>query len=162
MTQLKNGKVAVTWETETGDGNKSGIMAQLLNVGAYGSKKAQELIGTSANENFSTGAKKDVVDAGGGNDRVNGGAGGDRLDGGEGNDVLIGGGGKDKFIFADGRDRIMDFQDDLDTVLLSHSLVKGKLTMKKLANIVRCHCNRPMLSATQTLFGHHWSNCPPN
>lgn len=136
VTTLKNGQVVVTWESETGDSSKSSIMAQKLAVGNYGSKKAQELTGTSNNEKFATGAKNDVVDGGGGNDRLDGGRGNDRLDGGDDNDILIGGGGKDKFIFNDGRDRILDFQDDIDTVYFAHSLVKGKLSVKQLAKMV--------------------------
>lgn len=136
LTTLNNGNVVVTWESETGDGNKSGILAQVLQIGNYGSNKAQDLIGTSKNEKFATGAKRDTVDGGGGKDRIDGGAGNDRLDGGDGNDVLIGGGGKDKFVFRDGRDNILDFQDDTDTVIFAHSLVSGKLTKAKLADIV--------------------------
>jgi len=136
VTTLKDGDVVVTWESETGDGNKSSIMAQKLEIGSYGKKKAQELTGTSKNETFSTGAKKDVVDGGGGNDRLDGGGGNDRLDGGDGNDILTGGSGRDKFIFRDGRDKITDFVDEVDTVLFAHSLVAGKMTVKKLANIV--------------------------
>ena len=118
VTTLKNGQVVVTWESETGDGNKSGIMAQKLAVGTYGNNKAQELTGTSRNETFSTGANNDVIK------------------GGDGVDKLTGGVGKDKFIFNDGRDRITDFTDDVDTAIFAHSLVKGQMTIKKLANIV--------------------------
>ncbi len=154
VTTLKNGQVVVTWESETGDGNNSGVMAQKLSIQNYGSKIAQELFGTSNNEKFATkggndtvfgGAGKDTIKGGAGkdklygekgNDNLQGGTGNDKLNGGAGNDSLLGGGGKDEFVFNDGVDVIKDFKDDVDTVTFDHSLVKGKLTKNKLANIV--------------------------
>ncbi len=136
LTTLKNGKVVVTWDSEFGDGSGSSVEAQILKIGAYGSKKAQDLVGTSGNEKFVTGARNDRIDAGGGKDTIKAGSGDDRLDGGEGNDVLDGGSGKDVFIFGSGKDVILGFEDGKDKVLFDGDLVAGKLTNAKLAGIV--------------------------
>ena len=56
-----------------------------------------------------------------GQDSLIGGAGNDRLDGGLGRDFLTGGAGADQFLFAKtfGVDRVMDFEDDVDVLVLS-------------------------------------------
>ncbi len=154
VTTLNNGKVVVTWDSEFGDGSDTSVMAQQLNVLGYGNKKAQDLTGTSQKEVFNVGAKNDTVDGGGGNDVIRGGkgndklygsggkdklfggAGNDRLDGGKGNDKMTGNGGADKFVFNLGKDTILDFQDDIDTVVFAHSLKPGMLTKARLENIV--------------------------
>lgn len=46
-----------------------------------------------------------------------GNAAGNRLDGGAGNDSLRGGGGADRFVFAAGTDVVLDFQNDIDTLV---------------------------------------------
>lgn len=154
VTTLKNGQVVVTWESEFGDGSDYSVMAQKLQMQAYGNNKAQDLTGTSGKEVFNVGKGNDKVDGGGGNDVIRGGtgndnlkggagkdklfggAGKDRLDGGKGNDRMTGDGGADKFVFNGGKDVILDFEDDIDTVLFSHSLKAGTLTKARLANIV--------------------------
>ncbi|MDK3020660.1 calcium-binding protein [Pseudodonghicola flavimaris] len=135
---LKNGNVAITWESETGDDSGLSVKAQVLKIGAYGAKKAQDLFGTSADEVFDTGARKDRIDGGGGKDKILAGAGNDRLDGGADNDVLKGGGGKDVFVFGlgSGKDKILDFADDTDRVLFDKDLMPGRITNDKLADIV--------------------------
>ena len=78
------------------------------------------------------GAGSDRLFGGGGNDVIQGGAdrdfllgenGDDVLDGGTGNDNLRGGAGADEFIFASGYgfDRILDWEDGIDTINLSHT-----------------------------------------
>lgn len=56
-----------------------------------------------------------------GQDSLIGGAGDDRLDGGAGRDFLTGGAGADQFVFAKtaGADRVMDFENDVDVLVLS-------------------------------------------
>ena len=56
-----------------------------------------------------------------GQDSLIGGAGDDRLDGGAGRDFLTGGAGADQFLFAktSGADRVMDFEDNVDVLVLS-------------------------------------------
>nr|WP_281244974.1 hypothetical protein [Tropicimonas isoalkanivorans] len=66
-----------------------------------------------------------------GNDRLRGDAGNDKLNGGAGNDVMIGGGGQDAFIFNGGKDRVVDFPDDVDTLVLDDSLWVGKLSVRE-------------------------------
>lgn len=55
-----------------------------------------------------------------GQDSLIGGAGYDRLDGGTGRDFLTGGAGADQFVFskAAGVDRVMDFENDVDTLVI--------------------------------------------
>ena len=56
-----------------------------------------------------------------GQDSLFGGAGNDRLDGGAGRDFLNGGAGADQFVFAKaaGSDRVMDFEDNVDTIVIT-------------------------------------------
>ncbi|WP_068112971.1 calcium-binding protein [Tropicimonas marinistellae] len=63
-------------------------------------------------------------------DTLMGGAGDDTLIGGRGKDVLTGGDGADTFVFRTdfGRDKVMDFEDDIDTILLEEALWGGGLT----------------------------------
>ncbi len=68
-----------------------------------------------------TGSRADnSLDSGGGNDRLDGGKGDDTLAGGTGKDVLKGGSGEDVFRFfsGDGNDRILDFKDNVDTLVI--------------------------------------------
>ncbi|MGB3509540.1 MAG: multicopper oxidase domain-containing protein [Microcoleaceae cyanobacterium] len=83
--------------------------------------------GNDGNDSIRGNPGFDIIIGGDGNDTINGGNGRDRINGGPGNDRLIGGASKDKFIFntndpfvADelGVDTIVDFQLDLDTILL--------------------------------------------
>lgn len=63
----------------------------------------------------------DTLTGGGGNDSLKGNNGDDVLTGGIGDDMLWGGAGADRFEFAHGHgaDTIKDFEDDVDTLLLS-------------------------------------------
>lgn len=73
----------------------------------------------------------DSLDGGAGNDKLIGGAGADTIRGGDGDDMLWGDETKrsstvedaDVFVFDsdDGNDRVMDFQDDIDTIFLEGS-----------------------------------------
>jgi len=56
-----------------------------------------------------------------GQDSLIGGAGNDRLDGGGGRDFLTGGEGADQFVFSatSGADRVLDFQNDVDVLVIS-------------------------------------------
>ncbi|WP_309667651.1 calcium-binding protein, partial [Tabrizicola sp.] len=84
--------------------------------GLTGSRFADTLAG-SAGDN--------VIAGGGGNDSLLGQAGNDTLAGGEGNDTLIGGIGEDSFVFSAGHDVIVDFADNLDTIVLDAALWAG-------------------------------------
>ncbi len=60
-----------------------------------------------------------------GYDRLMGAAGNDTLAGGMGHDTLGGGLGADIFIFNHGRDRIIDFQNDIDTIRIDDAVWGG-------------------------------------
>lgn len=125
VTVLNNGNVVVTWESDRGDGDESGVFVRTLALTGVGNKTAQHIVGTSENERFSTGARNDFVDGGGGNDVIRGGGQNDRLfgssgrdrlfgdngrdllDGGDGNDNLTGGGKNDRLFGGDGRDNLL-------------------------------------------------------
>jgi serralysin len=70
-------------------------------------------------------AGNDILYGGLGNDGLGGDDGNDRLDGGHGNDFLTGGTGADLFVFASGRDKIMDFTNNVDTLVLDDALWAG-------------------------------------
>jgi hypothetical protein len=155
LTTLNNGKVVVTWEFDEGsDGDGSGIYAQLLSLKGTAAKQANHLVGTSDNESFSTGAKDDFVDGGGGRDNIKGGDGNDTLlgaagndklfggngrdfmDGGDGNDRMVGNKGNDTFVFNGGKDTVVDFNKGANTLLFERSLGdSGRLTLNQLKNI---------------------------
>lgn len=97
------------------------------------------MFGGIGNDVMSGGAGNDILNGQGGrdllfgglgNDRLNGGAGNDRLEGGKGNDILSGGIGADSFVFrrGDGRDTIVDFQNNVDTLVLDDNLWGARLT----------------------------------
>ncbi|MEX0337526.1 MAG: calcium-binding protein, partial [Arenibacterium sp.] len=153
IAALNNGKLVVTWESDTGsDGDGNGIYSQLLSLKSTAAKKVNYLVGTSANETFSTGAKADYVDGGDGNDTIKGGGGGDTLlggggrdkvlggggndtiDGGKGNDRLVGNKGNDTFIFNGGKDVIVDWAKGDNKLEFAKNIGGTKLTMKKLKN----------------------------
>jgi len=72
-----------------------------------GTKSAEVLMGSDANEDFRSSNGADSVYAAGGNDTVDGETGADTLDGGIGNDMLIGGTNNDKLIGGDGADTLI-------------------------------------------------------
>lgn len=72
----------------------------------YGTRGADKLQGTSANEIFYAGAGHDVVRAGRGNDIVCGGDGRDTVYGQQGADVLVGDDGNDELFGGPGRDKL--------------------------------------------------------
>ena len=77
-----------------------------------------------------------------GQDSLIGGAGDDRLDGGTGGDVLTGGAGADQFVFAkaSGADRVLDFQNNLD-VLVLHGFVGVSTAAQALSHAVQSGTN---------------------
>ncbi len=92
------------------------------------------LSGGSGNDDVSGGIGDDILNGGTGrdtlrggddNDLVKGNDGNDWLDGEAGNDILNGGLGLDDFVFADGADRIVDVEDNVDTIHLDSALWGG-------------------------------------
>ena len=85
-----------------------------------GGEGADRLRGDGGNDDLNGDAGRDILLGGAGKDVLKGGTGNDRLRGEAGNDVMRGNAGKDTFVFGagDDRDRIIDFQDDHDTLKL--------------------------------------------
>ena len=83
-----------------------------------------DLRGGGGKDRLFGGAGRDVIEGGDGFDRLIGGGGDDQLAGGAGNDRLKGGAGRDQFIFREktGTDRVLDFDPDLDVILLRNEL----------------------------------------
>jgi Ca2+-binding RTX toxin-like protein len=87
VTALADGRIAVSWASENGDGSGSSVRGAIFD--ARGA--AVNLPGTGGHDDFiGTGL----------NDTMNGAAGNDRLEGGAGNDVLDGGAGTDHAVFS--------------------------------------------------------------
>ena len=97
----------------------------------YGEDGWDKLYGGSSNDKIWGGAGNDLIKGDTGNDYLNGGQGNDklfgytgrdRLDGAKGNDMLTGGDGADTFVFTSGNDQVMDFENNVDTILIYQSV----------------------------------------
>ncbi|MCB1517851.1 MAG: hypothetical protein KDJ19_09585 [Hyphomicrobiaceae bacterium] len=90
----------------------------------------------NGNDVFYAGAGNDEVYGGKGNDWLSGGKGKDLLDGGRQNDTLQGRQNADKFVFGKNydRDKIIDFENNKDTVVLDDNLWKGTKSVNKVLN----------------------------
>ena len=106
----------------------------------YGGLGNDTLIASQGNDFLDGGEGDDLLQAasdrnifhgGSGNDTLIGGKNDDYLDGGLDNDILIGGKGSDTFVLAanSGIDLIIDFQTNLDSILLLDNLSKNDLTI---------------------------------
>ena len=95
-------------------------------IGAQGDN---ELSSDTGNDLLSGWGGNDSLYAGSGQDTLYGGWGNDTLDGGWGGDVLSGGFGQDTFVFNGGWDRILDFDDDTDTIQIASGLVTEGTTV---------------------------------
>jgi Ca2+-binding RTX toxin-like protein len=80
------------------------------------------LVGTTAGDTLTAGAKSQLLQGLGGNDTLTGGAGFDTLDGGTGNDSLIGGDKSDTYIVDSAKDVIADSGGDDDRIQASISI----------------------------------------
>lgn len=85
------------------------------------------LNGNGGNDELFGDGGRDILNGGGGSDTLHGGSGNDRLSGGKGRDWLEGGAGKDRFEFSKGDsiDTILDFEDNIDTIVLDTDLWAG-------------------------------------
>lgn len=126
-------------DTLLGGGGGDRLNGEAGNDVIAGSTGNDRASGGTGNDKLDCGDGKDTLagDAGsdrmfgkGGADKLDGGAGNDVLDGGNGNDQMRGQTGEDRFVFRAGRDVVADFQDNVDTVVFAHSLVKGKLSIQ--------------------------------
>lgn len=117
--------MAIINGTNNGDKLLGSNVADVINGLAgndqlFGLGGNDRLLGGIGTDRLDGGVGNDRLDGGAGNDRLNGGSGNDQLVGGEGRDQLTGGAGADQFIFkvGMGRDDVMDFQDDVDTIVI--------------------------------------------
>lgn len=156
---LKNGNVVVSWESD--QGKSTDVFAKILDLSTFGGSKGQTMRGTNKADAIDAGGGKDKVlgrggsdtldggsgsdklfgangndsiGGGTGNDLVDGGKGNDTLDGSFGNDRMKGGAGNDSFVFYAGRDKVLDFQNNKDTLYLYDDLAGG-LTVRKLGRL---------------------------
>jgi len=92
------------------------------------------LFGQAGRDKLVGGNGADQMFGGSENDLLLGGNGDDILDGGTGTDRLFGGADSDTFIFGDGygSDRVMDFQDDVDTINIDETLWGGGKTVAQI------------------------------
>lgn len=88
----------------------------------YGGGGNDRLLGGNGHDRLMGGNMQDRLYGNNGADRLAGGNGNDLLNGGRGNDIMTGGAGADRFVFNSGSDRIRDFNDDLDTIMISSSV----------------------------------------
>ena len=113
--------------------------AVLHNLKINGNAKANFITG-SAQDDYIDGKESADTILGGkgndtllgrdGNDSLNGGAGNDSLWGGKGDDILFGDDGADIFVYksGDGSDTILDYEPDVDTVMILSGSVKSPST----------------------------------
>lgn len=96
----------------------------------------ESLTGSSFGDHLVGNGGKNVLTGLAGRDVLVGNGGKDVLKGGLGRDKLEGGGGADKFQFKEGwgRDTIVDFQDDIDTIVLARNLWSGALTKQQVVD----------------------------
>ncbi len=109
----------------------------------YGDTERDSLYGGAGLDTLSGGDGDDLVSGGtaddvlrgdhgndhligeGGHDHLDGGGGDDRVNGDGGNDRLTGGSGSDSFVFSSGKDTVVDFQNNVDTIVLDDGLWGG-------------------------------------
>ncbi|WP_093733959.1 calcium-binding protein [Sulfitobacter litoralis] len=91
------------------------------------------ITGGSGDDTMHGGNGSDLLEGGNGQDLLKGNSGQDTLDGGAGSDILLGGIGADTFIFSSGFDRIVDFQNNIDSLVIDQSVLGADgITVKNL------------------------------
>lgn len=98
-----------------------GTIIENVNVGAGN----DTVIGNDADNTIQGRAGHDLLEGGRGDDTLLGDGGFDTLDGGAGDDALTGGANADTFVFSGGLDEILDFTDNIDTILFEADLWGG-------------------------------------
>ncbi len=86
------------------------------------------LYGIAGNDVLSGGSGADDLIGNKGDDTLSGGSGNDTLDGKPGDDVMTGDEGADTFLFNHGIDEILDFEDDVDQILIAIRRADGATT----------------------------------
>ncbi len=94
------------------------------------------LKGAAKNDKLFGGNGGDKLFGGNGSDKLFGGFGKDEVNGGKGNDKLKGNGGNDNFVYKNNfdKDKILDFQNNKDTILLNDNLWTGTKSVNKVLN----------------------------
>ena len=142
-------------ENATGGSGDDNITGNGVSNKLLGRSGADEIDGLRGHDTLRGGSGNDTLDGGRGNDTLLGNADRDKLIGGNGSDILRGGsgndvvngtrgnldkmwgqGGRDAFIYRDGfgADRIMDFEDNRDTIRLDDNLWVGNLSVQQVLN----------------------------
>jgi len=94
------------------------------------------IAGGSGNDTMHGGNGSDLLEGGNGQDLLKGNSGHDTLDGGDGSDILFGGIGSDTFIFNSGFDRIVDFQENIDSLVIDRNALGARtITVNNLGAI---------------------------
>jgi serralysin len=90
------------------------------------------LSGQAGNDTLAGDGGNDTLSGSGGRDSLDGGSGADELAGGAGADTLVGGADADSFVFrpGDGADRILDFANNLDTLVFAGGHWDGQMSVK--------------------------------
>jgi len=116
-SQTANTKT-LTVDLSTGENNNADTYVNIENL--LGSNTQKDIFtGTDGANRLNGAGGDDTLDGAGGDDFIAGGSGDDDLSGGEGDDVLTGGTGEDIFVFNQGwdQDQVIDFEDDIDTII---------------------------------------------
>lgn len=114
-----------------GNAGKDVLFGDAGNDTVYGGKDEDLIYGNLGQDSLFGDVGNDTIYGGQENDTLNGGTGDDRLSGDLGNDVLQGGEGSDRFILAanKGSDTIVDFQNGIDSIILTGGLTFAQLTI---------------------------------
>lgn len=119
-------------DTMDGGGDNDELNGGVGNDLLFGSGGDDELVGGDNNDTLNGGSGNDWLEGGDGRDRMVGNGGDDTLRGGDGDDVMRGGAGADTFDFHfgdNGNKRIVDFEDDIDTLKILSTSYTNKADM---------------------------------
>ena len=106
------------------------LMSESIEAGHMVARAGGTLIGNQKNNNLNGSEFGDVIRGKDGGDSLDGGRGKDVLHGNRGRDDLTGGNGRDTFVFKKNwdNDRILDFENNFDTLALDVALWGGGMT----------------------------------
>ena len=112
------------------------LMGDLGNDTLFGGMNEDVLFGNGNGDFLSGDLGNDSLFGGQGDDTLLGSDGDDFLSGDRGSDLLVGGAGGDRFVLASGQDPdvILDFEDGLDSLILTGELSFDRLTIAPIEN----------------------------
>ncbi len=127
-----------TQQADTLDGSflREAINGLSGNDRLSGKEGDDQLYGGNGKDKLKGGDDNDELYGGRGKDKLKGGNGDDQLYGGKGNDKLTGNAGNDRFVFKDkyDKDKVLDFQNNNDTIVLNDNLWNGNKSINKVLN----------------------------